>query len=200
MSTLQLIKHRINRIADLDTVDLEWGVEVDLRSDLSQPGKLVLHHEPWKNGDDFQQWLERFCELKIRGPIILNTKEDGLESQIINCMEQFELSNWFFLDTALPTLVKWTIQKGEKRFAIRFSSYEPLELVQNFSGKAQWVWVDCFAGVPVGLNSIAALSENFKICLVSPELQDQSEGAIKNFLKFRNNVHAVCTKFPQKWS
>jgi hypothetical protein len=109
------IRHRVNAIADLSRVDPAWGVEIDLRSDVAAPGNIHLSHDPWKRGDDFGPWLDEFKKRGITGPIILNTKEDGLEETLIGAMKQAGIESFFFLDTALPTLVRWTIGNGERR-------------------------------------------------------------------------------------
>jgi hypothetical protein len=194
-----IIKHRINRIADLENVDPSWGVEIDLRSNVAQHKSLHLSHDPWAQGDDFVQWLQVFSARKMSGPIILNTKEDALEQTIVELLERFQLHNWFFLDTALPTLVKWTQKIGEKRFAVRYSCYEKGDAIVPFIGKADWVWVDCFDGIPVETTEVHRLSKDFKVCLVSPELQGRPVSDILNFKMLLPDAHAVCTKQPAEW-
>lgn len=197
---MKYIVHRTNTTQDLDRVsDLSWGCEIDLRSDLSQPNKLHLSHNAWERGEDFDSWLKTFKAKNISGTLILNTKEDGLEDAILERLKSHKIENYFFLDTALPTLVKWTQIKGIQNFAVRLSHYEPIEFVERFSGLASWVWVDCFHLRPLSHELLIKLKTKFKICLVSPELQG---GTHEDFAKFRelaNHSDAICTKKPQTW-
>jgi hypothetical protein len=193
------IKHRVNRIAELSSLDQTWGAEVDLRSVVDKSGVLHLSHDPWNMGDNFEDWLKEFSRLGLRGPLILNTKEDGLESHALKLMKQYNISNFFFLDTALPTLVRWTLRENLSCFALRLSVYEPIEQLEAFKSKAQWIWVDCFDGKPLSVSIVKQLKEYFKICLVSPELQGQSKEKIKDFSELFAIADAVCTKVPEAW-
>jgi hypothetical protein len=193
------IKHRVNKISELETVSSQWGVEIDLRSNVVSPNSFHLSHDPWRLGDDFELWLQEFKRRGIDGPLILNTKEDGLEFQILEILGKFDIGNFFFLDTAPPTLVKWTKIYRESRFAVRASIYEPPSTSAAFQGDAQWVWVDCFDKLPMPQECFEELKQSFKICLVSPELQG---GALDDCFQFRKAVRyadAICTKNPAAW-
>jgi hypothetical protein len=193
------IKHRVNQISELDEIEPNWGVEIDLRSNVQNSKSLHLSHDPWIVGDDFGEWLQKFASLQIKGPLILNTKEDGLENQILELLDQNQISNFFFLDTTIPTLVKWAVKSKLSNFAVRYSHYEPTESVTIFQGKADWLWVDCFDGNPVNADIILRLKKNFKICLVSPELHGQPTDQIANFSLLYGAADAICTKNPSEW-
>nr|BFD31170.1 hypothetical protein GTC16762_07880 [Pigmentibacter ruber] len=196
---IKYVYHRVNKAEDIKKINPSWGVEIDLRSNVKKNGTLHLSHDPWTEGDDFEDWLKIFVNHRIEGPIILNTKEDGLESRVIELLDYYKIENWFFLDTAFPTLVKYTLHKNETRFAIRYSCYEPIESLIPFIGKAQWVWVDCFGGLPVDHDIIKNISKNFKICLVSPELVGKNITDINNFFNLSKYAKLVCTKDPNFW-
>ncbi len=197
---LQFIKHRCNAIQDLDGVnDLQWGVEIDLRANSERNGCLYLAHDAWSPGENFEIWVKEFKQKNIQGPIILNTKEDGLEQRILDILQAYEVKNYFFLDTAMPTLIKWTLKNNHSKFALRVSSYEPI-IPTDFDNKVEWIWVDCFNGISLSKNMILPFKErNFKICLVSPELQGCSIETIKDFKELVTIADAVCTKNPQEW-
>jgi hypothetical protein len=91
--------------------------------------------------------------------------------------------------------------RGEKNIAVRFSEYEPMEFVMKFKGLVNWVWVDCFNVLPLNDEIYTILKENFKICLVSPELQGYSLEKIEEFKDILKNkpIDAVCTKKPELW-
>ncbi|MCX6102837.1 MAG: hypothetical protein NT000_06195 [Proteobacteria bacterium] len=194
------IKHRVNAIGDLALVNRSWGVEIDLRSHVGQAGMIHLAHDPWTLGDNFEAWLKEFKRLEITGPIWLNTKEDGLENKIEELLVKFNLNDYIFLDTVLPTLVKKTQFEDKNRFAIRLSAYEPAAFVNCFRGKAEWVWVDCFQAKPISEKIVKELKSDFKICLVSPELHGKSlEDNISKFLPLYELADAICSKEPQVW-
>lgn len=192
-----VIEHRINTLAQLRALPPDHGAEIDLRSD-PKTGEIYLHHDPFVMGQNLDEWLGVFGDQKIKGPLILNTKEDGLEKVLIEKCLDHNVQNFFFLDTALPTLVKWSLRNGENRFACRLSVYEPVESVMPFAGKVQWLWVDCFEGIPLSRELVEVLRKNFRICLVSPELQGVplSDPFIR---QLRDIADAVCTKQPQRW-
>jgi hypothetical protein len=194
---MEYIAHRKNSIEDLKQSNLAYGVEVDIRS---FGNKLILNHDPYLNGDDFEEWLTHYRH----GTLILNVKEEGLEARLIELMTSYKIDHYFFLDQSFPFLIKWA-NLGLRKSAVRFSEYEPIELALNLKGKIDWVWVDCFTHCPLDKNTYSQLKNaNFKICLVSPELQGRSDEAeiIKIHQNFRSNdivVDAICTKKPETW-
>lgn len=190
---MKIFKHRINTIADLALTSKELGVELDIRTN----GKnLILHHDPFETGDLFAMYLQNYSHSGI----ILNTKEEGLESSLIDMMQEYSIDDYFFLDLSLPFLIK-TINKGCKKVAVRYSEYEPIEYVKKFEGLAEWVWVDCFNKNILREDVLDYLKLHFKICLVSPELQSHPVEWIEEFkLAYKNfDIDAVCTKQPSLW-
>ena len=71
--------------------------------------------------------------------------------------------------------------------------------------KVDWVWVDCFSKLPIMKENYKLLREQgFKLCLVSPELQNQNEKLeeYKTYLKNEDIIFdAICTKVYniEKW-
>lgn len=194
------IRHRVNSIRELGSLEKSWGVEIDLRSSVNLKGSIHLSHDPWSLGDDFETWLNEFKRQEIQGPIWLNTKEDGLEDRIEELMVKYQISDFIFLDTVLPTLVKKTQFQNKTNFAIRYSLYEPKEMVNYFRGKADWLWVDCFQGLPVELETVRELKKSFRICMVSPELHGKSlQEKMKDFIPLFEISDAVCSKEPKVW-
>jgi hypothetical protein len=193
-----IIQHRVNTLSDLEQASPLHGAEIDLRSN-PVDGNIYLHHDPYKIGDSLTSWLDLFQSKGMSGPIIFNSKEDSLESSVLEECRKRDIENFFFLDTTIPTLVKWSRMQKERRFACRFSSYEPLASVQPFAGYVEWVWVDCFHGVYPDMASIEILKKSFKLCLVSPELQgfDLTPSVIDLYTPI---MDAVCSKFPQRWA
>ena len=191
------IKHRMNTIEELKKTPQELGVEIDIRS---LGSKLILQHEPYIKGQVIEEWLDLY-KHKI---LILNVKEEGLAKKLIKLMEEYSISDYFFLDQSFPFLVK-TAKEGERRSAVRVSEYENIQNAMKLSGMIDWVWLDCFSKFPVNNQEVDILRDkgNFKICLVSPELQNKTrEDTIiyrKNIKAKGIKVDAVCTKYPELW-
>lgn len=194
---MEIIEHRKNTIAELEKVPLAHGVEIDIRS---SGNRIILQHDPFIDGENFEDWLEIFNHKTL----ILNVKEEGLEQHILNILEKRNIKDFFFLDQSFPFLIK-TAKTGENRCAVRYSEYEAIETILNLSGLIQWVWVDCFTKFPITKASYQLLKQHhFKLCLVSPELQgrfDDSEiDGFKDWLKQNDiTLDAVCTKKPDIW-
>lgn len=142
----------------------EFGVEVDIRS---LGDRLIIHHDPFVDGGDFEAWLSHYAH----GTLILNVKEEGLERRLLGLMEKYAIKDFFFLDQSFPFLVKTSVL-GESRCAVRVSEFESLDTALSLAGKVDWVWVDCFTRFPLNQQDWLKLVEvGFHLCLVSPELQ-----------------------------
>ena len=192
------ILHRVNTIEQLQSVPIEFGVEVDIRS---WGEKLIIHHEPFIKGESFKEWLKSFKHKML----ILNVKEEGLEGQIISLMSDNNIKDYFFLDQSFPFLIK-TTSFGESRCAVRVSEFESIETAMSLSGKVDWIWVDCFSHFPLTLTNARRLQIDgkFKLCFVSPELQGRTDvNYIENFRREVESLgikgDAVCTKYPDLW-
>ena len=194
---MKIIAHRINSSQELHYVPVKNGVEVDIRS---KGERLIIHHDPFVNGEDFRDWIAAYRH----GTLILNVKEEGLESRLIELMRSHGIEDYFFLDQSFPFLIKWAKQ-GERRCAVRVSEYESIETALTLAGKVDWVWVDCFTQFPLSAEDASRLKQaGFKLCLVSPELQGRDAASeiplMSAILAERNiTVDAVCTKRPDIW-
>lgn len=194
---MKVILHRRNTLSELLATDSKYGVEVDIRSD---GHRLIIHHDPFIAGEAFDEWVNAYRH----GTLILNVKEEGLESCLIALMQSKGITDYFFLDQSFPFLVKWS-RSGEHRCAVRVSEFESIETALTLAGKVDWVWVDCFTHFPLGEQDARRLKEaGFKICLVSPELQGRDASVeipqLASLLKDRNiTADAVCTKRPDLW-
>ena len=194
---MNIICHRINTIDLLDQTPIHLGVEIDIRSNSKD---LILHHDPFSNGELFVEWLEYYQH----GTLILNVKEEGLEHKILNLMKKYNINDYFFLDQSFPFLLK-TSNEGESKCAVRVSEHEDINTALSLEGKIKWVWVDCFTSFPLNLEDAKKLkASGFKLCFVSPELQGYTDHA---FVKeYRDSIEslgikgdAVCTKYPDLW-
>ena len=193
-----VIQHRVNEIETLVKTPSHLGVEVDIRSDHE---KLYLAHNPFVPGPSFETFLNSYKHAFI----VLNVKEEGLEDRCLELLENKGIENYFFLDQSMPFLIKRAL-KGSRDGACRSSEYESLATVENLESFCDWVWADSFEGGDKLVHRLKELSGlGVKICLVSPELHDmsRSEGIDRLQSAIQDSgvqIHAVCTKFPEKWA
>lgn len=193
-SGVELIQHRINTIAQLEQVPVEFGVELDLRD--CGP-RLILQHEPFSDGEDFALYLRRYRH----GTMILNIKSERIEHRVLAELKRAgTVKDYFFLDCSFP-MIHSLLALGEHRIAVRFSELEPIEGPLALAGQVDWVWVDCFTRLPLDRESHARLRRHFKLCVVSPELEGHGLERIAEFAEQirRFPVDAVCTKRPDLW-
>jgi len=192
------IAHRRNTIDQLKATPADLGVEVDIRS---FGDRLIIHHDPFVDGEDFEDWLSHYRHRFL----ILNVKEEGLEQRLLALMAARGIADFFFLDQSFPFLVK-TARAGEKRCAVRVSEFEAMATAEALAGLVSWIWVDCFTRFPLkGADARRLQALGFKLCLVSPELQGRAgEASIPEMraLLAREEIRAdaVCTKLPELWS
>lgn len=192
-----IIKHRINTINELLSLPLVYGVEVDIRT---KGDRLIIHHDPFADGEDFTAWISVYRH----GILILNVKEEGLESRLIELMNSQGIKDYFFLDQSFPFLIKWS-NLGEHRCAVRVSEFESIETALTLAGRVDWVWVDCFTKFPLGQQDARRLKRaGFKLCLVSPELQGRDPELevpmmVTMLAEGEIAVDAVCTKRQDLW-
>ncbi|GHU39686.1 hypothetical protein FACS1894190_05410 [Spirochaetia bacterium] len=187
----EYIAHRVNTIADLKELDSSYGVEIDLRDNLD--GRIYLQHDPFIKGDDFEEYLHAYHH----GTMILNIKSERVELKALGLLEKYNINNYFFLDSSFP-MIKTLSDRGNTQCSLRFSEFEGLDTIHTMKGRVSWVWVDCFSLLPLTKDSYNKLKDwNYKICIVSPELQGQEEkietyaGQLKHGALIPD---AICTK------
>lgn len=195
---MEIIAHRRNTIAELESTPTVYGVEMDVRS---RGEALIIHHDPFAEGESFETWLAHYRH----GTLILNVKEEGLEDRLIGLMAAHGQERYFFLDQSFPFLIR-TARKGERRCAVRVSEFESVDTAMTLAGRIDWVWVDCFTRFPLTPASARTLVDGgFKLCLVSPELQGRDAETSVPALRAEAEalgveIAAVCTKRPDLWS
>lgn len=188
---MMLVNHRVNDIEKLQKTPKNCGVEIDLRP---YKDRIILNHEPFKDGVDFEEFLKHYNHKLL----ILNVKSEGIEQRVLDLVEKYYIKDYFFLDVTFPFMIKY-INKGVKRFAVRFSEFESINTCLNLIGKVDWVFVDNLTKLPVENNSFKILGRFFKICIVSPELLKRQEIELtKNILK-ENPVDAILTDHIENW-
>ena len=158
---MHFIAHRVNTIKDLLNTSTKYGVEIDLR-DFGE--KLILQHDPFKDGECFEEYLKNYNH----GTMILNIKSEGIEARVLKLIKKYSIQNYFFLDCSFP-MINLLSSKGEKNIALRFSELEGLDSIRLMSQKVNWIWIDCFTKLPITPKNYKIFkSLNYKLCLVSP--------------------------------
>ncbi len=191
---MDFIQHRINTVDRLQGVPTEYGVELDLRD---RGERLILQHDPFGDGEDFADYLRHYRH----GLMILNVKSERIEHRVLEELRRAAtVDDYFFLDCSFP-MIRQLVEMGEHRIAVRYSELEPIEGPMSLAGKVDWVWIDCFTRLPLDGPSYARLSEHFKLCIVSPELQGHDPRRIEQFAEQLEpyRIDAVCTKRPDLW-
>ena len=166
MNKSNLIVHRVNSIEILNSIDRALGCEIDIRTDGS---KLILNHDPFKKGDNLVDYLDEYHH----GTLVLNIKETGIESIVLKEVQKRNIKSYFLLDVEMPYLIK-AFMKNEKKLAVRFSEYEPIENVVVFKNKFNWIWVDSITKVPITDENFQTINK-FNVCVVCPSLWKRSE-------------------------
>lgn len=188
---MEFIAHRINTLKELETISEEYGVELDLRDNLD--GQIYIQHNPFEPGEDFEEYLKVFHQ----GTMILNVKSERIEHKVLQMIKYYGIKKYFFLDSSFP-MIKLLSDNGEKNIAIRFSEYEGIDTLRTMTGKIDWVWVDTFTKFPLNNMLYKEIKQmEYKLCLVSPELQGEPE-KIELYAKQMKNENivfdAICTK------
>ena len=203
-----IIQHRVNNLEDYKKVPFPHGIEVDVRY---HENNLILNHDPFDHHTQKNiKLLDLLKKWSNKGPLVLNLKSEGIEDVCIEAMRTYKIKNWFFLDMSMPYFVNYAEKAFNKRIkyfspdnlAVRFSDKEPIEYALSFHNKATWVWVDYFKEFPLTKKNYLLLKrKNFKICLVSPEIQKNSILEPGELFEICSDfqIDAVCTKKTELW-
>jgi len=157
---MEIIIHRVNDIKDLIKLPSDYGVEIDIRS---YGSKLILNHEPFKDGCDFTNYIENYKH----GTMVLNIKESGIEDEVLKIVKLKSIKSYFLLDVEMPYLY-FSSKRGNKNIAIRFSEYENIKNAEYFKELVNWIWIDTVNNLPIKVEILPTIL-NFKSCIVCPE-------------------------------
>ena len=191
-----IIKHRTNTIAKVKNTPHEFGLEIDLRSNLK---KIIVDHEPLKSSIAFENLLSHYNHKFL----IANIKEEGIEDEVVKILKKNNIKNYFLLDVTVPQIIKISKKKNYP-IALRVSKYEHHAGLINFKKLHKWLWIDTFdKSIPLQIKDLKKLKKiGHKLCLVSPELGDPKVnllGFIKLNRRLISYLDAVCTKKPNDW-
>jgi hypothetical protein len=189
----KFICHRINTIQELADIPAQFGIELDIRDDLD--GTLILSHDPFTNGENFENFLQYYQHAFI----ILNIKSELVELKCLELMERFNIVDYFFLDSSFPMIYLLNKEYKNNKIACRFSEFEPLDHFIQCKEMYSYLWVDCFTKFPLTREIYDKIKKgNTKICLVSPELQKQPNKILEYkiiFETFKIVSDMICCKW-----
>ena len=191
-----IVKHRVNTSKELKKININFGVEVDLRS---KNKNIYLHHDPFKKGELFSKWIKSFKHKLI----VLNVKEEGLEPKILSILKRNNVRNYFFHDQTFSSLIK---NMHKTKVSIRYSEFEGLKKIDKLFNSIKWLWVDNFNEIKISKKFYSYLKKKkVKICIVSPELVKKSRSKeIKKLISYlkknKFKIDAVCTKNSKFWT
>jgi hypothetical protein len=198
-SRVKIYSHRRNSKEELISTPTKFGVEIDIRS---YGNDLILQHDPFTGGTLFTDWLDHYSHSGL----ILNLKEDGLESQLLTILKDREIEDFFFLDQSYPSMIRSLRNNLDSKVSARSSEYESLNSIKSLPQSPAYIWCDSFNGkwshlIPT-LNYAIQVGS---ICvIVSPELQsrESKEEILEIQEILASNATrdiAVCTKNPWLW-
>lgn len=194
---MEIIIHRVNKIKELKLLPSEMGCEIDIRTNGSE---IILNHDPFQNGEKLSDYLD---EYNKRGTLVLNIKETGIEDVVLKEVRRREIKSYFLLDVEFPYLFKAT-ENGERNIAVRFSEKEPINNLNLFMNKLDWVWIDTITKLPVNKQNVDKINK-LKSCLVCPSRWGKYENIPLIKTKINDlglNLKSVITSINQvsKWS
>lgn len=181
-----VIWHRVNTIERLKDIDINDGVEIDVRSNKGIP---YLSHFIDEDGVDFEEWLKHY---NLKGTLVINVKEEGLEMIILKLLVKYNITNYMFLDEPFWYLLNSSRKLNNKNFAIRVSKFESVETALKSRELSDWVWYDYFDNY-INTNDIKKLIEaGFKVIMPAPELVNSTVDYYNELVKHNLNIHAIC--------
>jgi hypothetical protein len=189
----EFICHRINTQSELEEIDTQFGVELDIRDDHCTQ-RLILSHDPFSNGEYFDEYLTKYKH----NTLILNIKSERVEIKCLELITRFNIKKYFFLDSSFPMIYLLNKEYSNQNIACRFSEYEPIEQFLAIKHMVKYLWIDCFSKYPLNKQIYEQIkSTNTRICLVSPELQKQENKIFKyRYYLIDNNMipDMICCK------
>ena len=138
---MEVIIHRVNTVKKLINIPNYFGTEIDIRT---QGSKIILNHDPYKKGENFEDFLSEYNH----GTLILNIKEDGIEDEVLSKVKKAKIKSFFLLDVEFPYIYK-SIKKKQKNISIRFSEKESIETAKIMVNRFKWLWIDTVTKLPI---------------------------------------------------
>jgi len=176
-------------------VEEGFGIETDFR-DCNQ--KLVIEHDlAVSDSLPADKAFEIFAQMSSNQLLAINIKADGLQNLILDHIQKFNMKNYFIFDASIPDMLGYI-----KKDMIVFSRQSEFEKEPYLTSSSQGIWIDAFESIWFNEDIIHAhLTAGKHVCIVSPELHNQSHTEAWEILKtqklqnFPNHL-SLCTDFP----
>ncbi len=191
--------HRVNTIQQLKSIPSEYGIEIDLRAHEDGRKKIVLNHDPFVGGEDFEAFLEHYDHRFI----ILNVKEAGFEDYARKLCEDRGITDYFLLDVEFPYMYRST-RAGNRKISVRYSEDEVIEQTLRYKDKLDWVWIDTNTKLPLDAQTVEDL-KGIKTALVCPERWGRPEDISRYIeqmksLNFKPDMVMTAWEYVDKWN
>lgn len=180
------IWHRVNTIEELETIPIEDGVEIDVRSIKGFP---YLSHFIDEDGVLFEEWLQHY---KLKGTLVINVKEEGLETIILKLLDKYNITNYMFLDEPFWYLLNSSRRFNNKNFAIRVSKFESVETALKSRELSDWIWYDYFDDYINTKDIKKLIDAGFKVIMPAPELVNSTTSYYKTLEDNNITLYGIC--------
>lgn len=173
---------------------LGLGTETDVRDHC---GELVMSHDmPAGHEITLSKFLGLLETQSL--PLALNIKADGLACAVKSTMINYHPDNWFVFDMSVPDM-RAHLACGNPVYA-RVSEVEPEPVYYD---KITGIWLDAFNEDGWQIERIKPwLSDNKRVCLVSPELHGRDHIPLWDRLRttplIAESGLMLCTDYPEE--
>lgn len=154
--------------------DAGFGIETDVRD---CRGRIVVSHNPPTGAEpDFEACLELLRGRPL--PLAINIKADGLAEGLGDMCRTHKVADWFVFDMSVPDM-RQQLTAGNPTYA-RMSE---VEQTPPWLEEATGIWLDGFAVLWYGADTVASLLKRFRVCVVSQELHGRDPAAQWSMLR-----------------
>ena len=110
------IKHRVNSIKSLNSIDQKLGVEFDVRS---YKNYLTLSHDSFKKREKLSKYVN-FLKHKLA---VVDIKEEGIELATIKQISKSKIKNYFLINVSLPKITFFLKKNKKVNLCLRLSDF-----------------------------------------------------------------------------
>ena len=174
----------------------DFGLETDVR-DFNE--KLVISHDIANSKSiDLELFLDWYVQFGNETTLALNVKADGLALSLKNCLNKFNVKNYFVFDMSIPDSKEYISNN-----LVFYSRQSEIESDPVFYDFAKGIWLDSFDLQWYTADLIKGhLNSSKDVAIVSPELHGRDylpfwHWLKKNKLQKEGNI-LLCTDFPME--
>ncbi len=176
---------------------LGFGTELDVRD---YRGNLVVSHDiPDAMSMDLREFFVNYSKYDLNLCLAINVKADGLQSLLLNVLNEYQIENYFVFDMSVPDAMLYLDHQLKV-----FTRESEFEVEPSFYELADGVWMDEFRAPWITPQKIKHhLNNGKKVCIVSPELHQMDHlSRWKDYKSMSRNLAKseimICTDFPEE--